>query len=303
MTGAEILGLLTKALLTGAFSQISKRGTQGIIDLVAEEAKQAGNIFLEQDRETTEKLLYGKNRFYDPILANLKLAQRKGIAIVGPSGVGKTSLFNFIAGKPIIRPAGSSSERKHDYTFIGPKKFLVTDTPGSLIQVNLAKETFEYIERGKINVLILVMCHGYLDTMGIHDLRRPGQREPANSIESYLIQSQREEIEWIEDFVTRAELMTRKIPYIMVAINKMDQWLNYQREVIRYYQEGKIRSHIDALAKKCCRLDTSPSFHPIACTYNSFKGSSPDGGMSAESALLTLAIFRAEIRQRLEEIG
>jgi len=88
----------------------------------------------------------------------------------------------------------------------------------------------------------------------------------------------------------------------MVVINKMDQWRADHDTVLSYYSSGEGRKSLNKLVKKLCRSGVSPTFHPIACTYNNFKGQAPSGEMSAEASVLTLALLRAEIMKRLYEV-
>lgn len=300
LTGTELIALATKSLLSGAFSQISKRGLEGIVEWME---AQKGSPFSEEERSLAQRLLVGEDSLVQILKAQFKFSLRRGVAIVGPSGSGKTSLFNYLRGESVIRPSASTADRKHESARLGSRIIRITDTPGSPIHVDLRSETFKYVERGHINVLVVMLCYGCLDTVGVAGLRRPGRREHFESIEKYVEASQQEELDWLSDLGDHLSQVKKKIPYCMIVINKMDQWSERHDQVLSYYSgSGPLRDRIDAIVRAACRSEVKASFHPVACTYNSFKGNAPTGTMSAESCLLSLNILKEEIRLRLQEV-
>lgn len=299
ITGTELIALATKSLLSGAFSQVSKRGIEGIVDWI--EGEKGGTLTAEE-KSLTQRLLVGDDSLLQILTAQFKLSLRKGVAIVGPSGSGKTSLFNYLQGQSVIRPSASTSDRKHASARFGSRIIRITDTPGSHVHVDLRNETFKYIERGQINVLAIMLCYGCLDTVGLIGLKRPGRRSTLASLEKYLEACRREELDWLRDLGDHLSQVKKKIPYCMIILNKMDQWSELHDQVITYYREpGELRTQIDTIVQAACRSNVEPSFHPVACAYNSFKGNAPTGTMSAESCLLSLNILKEEIRLRLQE--
>jgi hypothetical protein len=302
MTGSELLAVVGKGLLTGAFSQVSRRGISGLADWVSSEVKRQGKVFRKDDRERLAELLSDQRSLQKALVAQFKTVRRRGVAIVGPSGSGKTSLFNYLRGKDVIQPIASTSERVLHASRFGSRFVRVADTPGSTYQVNLTSETYSYLERSRIDVLVVMLCYGYLDTIGIQGLRRPGQRENSASVADYLAVGLSEELAWLQDLSGRLTGNQKPISYCMIVLNKMDQWSEDHRAVVKYYtKKNPMRAEIDQLVERVCRANTEPSFHPVACAYNSFKGQAPSGAMSAEACVLGLAVLRAEIRRRLLE--
>lgn len=302
MTGIEWLGVLTQALLKGAVTQIAKKGVDGVFEWAREEANRRNVAFTASDRDQLEKLLR-EAPLRDTLISQFLPVAQRGLAIVGPSGVGKTSLYNYLVGKSSLTPAYSTPERSAGRTRIGRRRVAVVDTPGSFVQVNLARETYEYIRGGKPSILLIMLAYGYLDTIGVPGLRRPGfaSREES-SVQDYLAKARDEELDWLRDLLQDEGNVKGKIPYCMIVVNKADQWSAQTDMVLDYYRAGKASKHIQAVVNKFCRTGTQPSFHVAATTYNSFKGTAPVAEWSAESAQLSLAILRAEIRYRWNEL-
>jgi energy-coupling factor transporter ATP-binding protein EcfA2 len=303
VTGAEILALIGKAIVNGTFSQIAKRGVDGIAGWVSEQAAAAGGQFTADDRRTLEALLSDRHSVFASVAAQFKTVKKEGLALVGPSGVGKTSLFNYLRGEAVIAPIESTSERAVKSARFQTRYISVADTPGSKVHVNFRKETGRFVQSKPIDILVLMLAYGYLDTVGLTDLRRPGRRLPYETREEYVQAGRLEELEWIEEFTDRTTPPKRKIPYLLIVVNKMDQWLPELDAIVQYYDSGESAKRIAALTKHFCRTGVKPSFHPVACTYNSFKGRAPVGEMSAEAAVLSLAVLRGEITRRLMEIA
>jgi hypothetical protein len=55
-----------------------------------------------------------------------------------------------------------------------------------------------------------------------------------------------------------------------------------------YYLSGSVSRPVGEIVQKCCLQGVSPSYHPIACLYNSFEGKPPSAGMSIETSRLSL---------------
>ena len=306
MTVELILGFLAKGMLTGLGSQIAKRGFEGLIQWLKTEAKKAGQTFRTEDEMLIRKILGEDHSFgslaWNILLSQVKLVDRKGLAIVGPSGVGKTALYNYFTGQHRIEPVESTSERVHRDVRFRARYVRVADTPGSIYHVNLERETYDYVERHKIGILIIVLAYGYLDTVGIPGLRRPGEstENEAKTLKEYLDKARQEELRWLEDFVNLVPNPKRKIPYCMVVRNKLDHWYEEAPDVESHYEAGPAEKYIDALVDKFCRPDIKASFHNVACTYDSFKGrKAPTKNLSREGARFSLAVLRAEVARRL----
>jgi energy-coupling factor transporter ATP-binding protein EcfA2 len=301
MTGAEILAILVKAVLSGTFSSIAKRGVDGIADWAAEQRAAVGQQFSDADRTLLKELLSDQRSVIAALTAQFKTVRRAGVAIIGPSGAGKSSLFNYLRGEAVIQPQASTSQREARSARFRSRYVSVVDTPGSPFHVDFKRESVRAIDTKPVDVLVVMLAYGYLDTIGLTDLRRPGLRTVFPSREQYIEAARLEELDWLSDFAEKAIRPRRPIPYCMVVINKMDQWLSEQKAVMTYYEEPPVRKNINALVKKLCRSGVSPTFHPIACAYNSFKAQAPCGEMSAEASAITLAITRAEVLKRLSE--
>lgn len=289
-----------KALLRGALGKVAQYGVRGIVDWAEEQAKSEGLVLSDVDKLRIVSIFSEDRSFWSALAAQFKTVRRRGIAIVGPSGGGKTSLCNFLCGRPIA-PSHSTAERVGDETRFGARYIRVMDTPGSQFHVNLETETYQFVEEAKIDVLVVVLAYGYLDTIGIRDLRRPGMKKPYTSLERYLDRARREEVEWLQAFAERVEASNAKIPYCMVVINKMDHWWPPDA-VLKHYQKGKAKTAIESIVRQLCRKGAQASLHSIHCSYNSFKGAPPVGDLSTESALLTLSVLRAELAARMSEI-
>jgi len=280
-----------------------KKGVKGIIELAEKQANLKKLDFTEDDEKIIREIFAEDSSFWKELVAQFKIVHRKGIAIVGPSGVGKTSLCHYLSGKRTVT-LYSTEERKYETGRFNSRYVQIADTPGSYIHVNLKRESYDYIRKGDISILILRLGYGYLDTIGIQGFSRPGQRRSQiDTLEEYLNKTRQEEIEWLEDLLSGIPEIKKTIPYCMVVLNKMDHWHNEIDHVLPYYKTGTVREQIDEIVKKFCRQDVQASFHPIACTYNSFKGNAPNGRLSLESSLLSLHVLRAEIGRRLKEIA
>lgn len=247
-------------------------------------------------------MLADDSSIWDSFAAQFKTVRRPGIALVGPSGAGKSSLFNYLAGKKPTHLA-LTAERVYESARFGGRYIQVTDTPGSEFQVNLKKETHDFVKSSKLDVLVILLGHGYLDTVGHSGLERPGKKGAYNSITEYRAATLQEEIDWLIDFGKKVIETKKKIAYCMVAINKLDLWESPPVEVLAYYRTLFTRPDIFEGIERLCKKNTKPSFHPIHCTYNSFKGSSPKGEYSIQSSALSLAVFRAELAQRMAEVA
>jgi energy-coupling factor transporter ATP-binding protein EcfA2 len=301
MTTAELLPLISKALLSGAVSALSRRTVEGLLQWFSEQAEKNGKSLTKENEEQLRDLLEDDSSLWKALVAQLNLTQRNGICIVGPSGSGKTALFNALSGRQVVRPTRSTSQRKRRAARYGLRYTLITDTPGSIYHVNIEQQTYEEIRRGRIAVLILVMSGGYLETVGAPALTRPGSKQVHSSVSGYLSSTRSEELSWLEDAANYIPEVRGKIPYFMVALNKMDLWMDRFEEVSARYTSGPIQEQLDKLAQQWCRSGVTPTYHPISCLYDSFYGCPPSGKMSAEASALSIQLFRAQIRLRLLE--
>lgn len=292
-----IAGILTKALITGALSEISKRGTKALVEYVLEQVRNDGLVVSKEDAKRVADLLSYQESFASILKAQFKTKNRRGICFIGPSGAGKTELWQDLTSKRsnIRRP---TSERDYGQARFGSRIIKVVDTPGSQYHVNIDKEVYKHIETNKIDILVLVLAGGYLDTVDMPGLRRPGETTTYKTLPAFLSHNRYEEIQWLKELLVQSPPKKLTARHLMVVLNKMDHWYDSRHEVLDYYENKGPADSIKKAAAKFCRPDVQPSFHCVAARYNSFKGSPPCGNMSEELSISTRLILRTEILRR-----
>ena len=302
MTGGELLALISKALLSGAVTALSKRTTEGILEWFSEQAKSDGRFLSEKDKVFLKDLPSDDASFWKTMAAQFKLVERKGICLIGPSGVGKTALFNALSGASLVKPRESTSRRRNVAVRYGTRYIRLTDTPGSVYHVDIEKHTYDIIRAGKIKILMLVLGYGYLETVGAPPLSRPSlDKKQHASLPGYLSATRSEEIKWAREAAKFIPKVKNKIQYLMVVLNKLDLWIDRFSQTIELYTHGPIYEEILKIASHWCRTDIKASFHPVSTIYDSFYGKPPSGKMSAEASSLSVQLLRAQIRLRLLE--
>ncbi len=297
---AYILALLSKGLVSGIGSFVAQKGLQGVNEWLKEAAKKDGRELTPQEFSWVEAMLASdKAGFWK---AQFKLTNRRGIAVIGPSGAGKTALWSHLTEGQFVPPLVSTPERENKDVRFGARYVRVTDTPGSEWHVDIKDETYDFINQGDVDVLILVLANGYLDTTGLSGFRRPGSKtEIASSLEGYHQHCLDEEAEWLDQLIAHIKEPKPRIPYLMVLINKIDQWIPQSSEVLEHYQVGPPSRKITEIANKLCPKGVGPTYHLGACTYDAFKGTAPLGAFSQTMSRISMKVLRTEIIQRLIE--
>jgi hypothetical protein len=304
MGPVELLSLLGAAFVKGALTQVGKHSVDAMAKWAADEARSRGSALSSEQVEELRALLGDdEQRLKRTFVAQLHLAQRRGTSIVGPSGSGKTAIFDFLAtGRMSVSSTSPTGEVTHADPLTHWRYIRVHDTPGTVDHAAFGEHTLGHIRNKPIDVLLLVVSAGRLQTAGTAPFTRPGPVSYSN-FEDYRNAALGEELEWLRFVVSKAATPKRPIPYFMVVVNKLDLWGNDIDAVMTYYEDGKPRAISDQIASAWCRKGVTPSFHSTAARYNSLWGMPPTGSMSIEAAETSLRILRAEIRARLLEAG
>jgi hypothetical protein len=333
--GIETLGiLLAKASAKWAFQKASSAGIKGLKEWIIAEANNDGSPLNQADLKTLDGLLGATNVFYKSLVSAAKPWTDAGAVLVGPSGGGKSTIASFLStGKlaEVSEDAGGTTTQVHSEKIrYHAAKYVITDTAGQHESIELKADVAEALRLGKERVLVLVMSGGFLKTRGIVDadgseipLKRP-QRDAAPDLDSYLQGCADEEIEWLKSMAKGVGKLPpkRTFRYILVVVNKADQWWDFREHVAKYYKgmlnvsdvipagvthltadrSNRLKEALGAVTANWGVIDANPSFHLVSSDYNSVYDRPPSGGMSRGASMLSMALLRAELRLRFREI-
>jgi len=322
---------LAKAAASYAIRNAAGRGIDGLKSEIVRMAKSQGNSLSTQDLKTLDGLLSGSNEFFQAIFAATVPYSYSGMICVGPSGSGKTSIQNFFAEDRLTGSSASTLLANVQHTRYGTWSYYMTDTPGQHQFAESREGTANAITDQRSKVLMLVLAGGYLKTVGMLDadgseikLKRPSQNASA-TLHAYLDQSIDEEIDWLETLVKKLPALKAKqrYKYLMVVVNKLDQWYGVRDRVVSFYtglaspksppslpplaqhltaaRSKRLRAALAIIASGWCIQSIKPSFHAVSAQYDSFYDNPPSGEMSQAASEQSLRLLRAQVRLRFIE--
>lgn len=323
---------LGEASLKWIFQKVAFEGTEGLKSWIISEAEKDNKKLTKNDLNTLNGVLEGSDTFFKTVWANLKPWTDAGVLIIGPSGSGKSSLCEFLKTGQLADPISSTTFRNSVKVRHEARKYLITDTAGQHGHVHRREDVTKAIRLGNERVLVIMMAGGFLKTEGIIDekgkeilYKRPNQDATA-SLRKYLNICAMEEINWLESIAMSVgdEIESnRRFRYILIVVNKADQWWNAREHVRKYYtcdlsengpkaptlvahltyeRSKQFKAAIDKVVKNFGVQDISPSTHVIASAYDSMYGHAPNGILSRQAVHLSMLLFRAELRLRFFEI-
>jgi hypothetical protein len=290
-----LIGELAKVAALEAAKAFSKKtteyGTGAVLTWIEHFLKTKRPELSKEAREKVLHLVADEASFYDKIIAQLKVADRRGIMFVGPSGAGKSSLMNAITNRmpPELK---SSTEIDTQFVILAKTLVAVHDVLGQHLVD--AKAINESVERHRPTVLAVVMANGLLDTIGTgNELRRP-YREPVPTMDDYLKATLQEELDWLEQFTKLVHVPSPPVKYVALVVNKMDHWLPDQSAVDnRYSAEGKIGQAMVPLVKKLAIPGQTCQVTYAAATYDAFKGLPTKATFNKQAAVDSVRVLKA----------
>ena len=297
----DLFGALSLAAAKGIAGHAGKLTLAALVEIVGKHAGIEGQVLDPEQLKIVRRLLKEDNSWAKRAFAQFQTLKRKGVLIVGPSGAGKTALFNYLTGEPRIFPSGRTIKKQAGTRRFGSRIIQVIDTPGGL-HADLEKETYSFLEGGKAEILILVLANGFLDTASLPGFSRPGKGQFSTFTE-YISEARNEELTWLRQGNVVQVPPKKKFRYFLVVLNKMDLWANGVEEVLVQYKEGELGEAIQVVTSRWCAAGVQPSYHVVSTLYDSFLGMPPSGLLSATGSLRTLELLRAQIRYLLEEVG
>jgi hypothetical protein len=277
MSAEAVLFGLLGAAKGGALAALIKKsgelagiGTSTLIDWIVAYAGAHGQVLTGDERQQIEALLNEDKDAYSRITAQMQPADRRGILIVGPSGGGKTSLFNAMTNRT-SKALKSSVEIDEDFIRLGGKVRAIRETPG---QIQFGPHIYPAVQLYTPSTLILLVAYGYLDSIGTGDqLQRP-LKSPKPTLADFLNEARVEEIEWIKVFTALADPPgpRRKVRHLLLAVNKMDLWGDEQADVMKYYHSDPFPQLLEGLVKKGIAVrNLRPEVVSVSSFYDAFK--------------------------------
>jgi hypothetical protein len=253
--GALLLKLLETAL-SAAVDDFMKESTHSLIHAFFDRVTQLSTNLGGTEKDRLLKLINEDESVLSALIAQLKRADRRGMLLLGPSGGGKTELFNALTNR-ISKERRSTIEVDDRFLRLGGKIRSVHDTMG---QEDNLTEMFTTISYYEPTTVVFVASYGYLDTVDTGDeLRRPpssGIAPPPGgcyaTLPKYLKATREEEFWWLSvftQFVARPK-PNRRVRYIVLAVNKMDLWADKYDAVMDYYKNQKFADKTDGGREK-----------------------------------------------------
>ena len=298
MDPSVLLPLLGKAVLGGIVKSVAERTTTGLIHYLRQEAKREGCDGPELSEEL-EVLLSDDRSFWKSVAGQFKPTDRKGVVLLGPSGAGKTTVYNYLVGDGMRRVDESTAVRGHTHRRSGWTYSRITDTPGTTHHAEFHKETLSLIKESKAKVLLLVMADGLLCSGADTQLKRPGRVGSFPTRQDLRKYARGEENVWLEQALAANPGVKKPVPHLMLAMNKLDHWSHRIDGVTKRYTEGEMGDLVRHAATLWCGPGSVATLHPVSSWYDSFYGKEPRGEMSTAACELSLRVLRAELRLRL----
>ena len=132
-----------------------------LVDWIVEYVKSQGEQLTAGEKRGLHALFNEDESYYGKLAARLPPADRRGFLIVGPSGGGKTSLFNAMTNLA-AKADCSTIEIDTGFIQLGGKIRAIRETPG---QFAYARDVWPSVKNYKPSMLIIVFADGYLDTV------------------------------------------------------------------------------------------------------------------------------------------
>lgn len=167
------------------------------------------------------------------------------VLVLGPSGAGKTSLFNFLQGLNPYVPRELRTERvKRVEGRLGDSLFSFTDTPGEELHEAKRKEGIKNAAAQTPLGIINVCCFGYHEGAAATDDAIAGRAAKPEFLED----RRRVEMDLLSEWTDLLCGRGGAAKWVMTAVSKADLWWidapELEQPVIQYYRSG---THFQAL--------------------------------------------------------
>ena len=213
-----IAEIILKAATEAAAGALITKTASGLWRLISDLADQEG-ISPEQISSYENLVVRPK----DWLRLQLRLTNRRGVLFIGPSGAGKSRIISCLSDTPYN---DRSNIRKEDFfTPLAGRYTLIRSAVGDRFQPHFFEDTLISLTKG-VDIIVLVLAYGYLDTVSEEILHRPERASGYRNIEDYLRAARSEEKDWVHYVTKKLGPLPAKqrAKQMIVVANKTNLW-------------------------------------------------------------------------------
>ncbi len=300
--------VVLEALVKGAASQAGKMAAERVIKAISELSSNSSGgtpvILTDQEKATIERLIpYMSTSRWNIFIANLKLVHNNNVLLLGPTGAGKSRLYEFLGEDSLVSNESTDNDASTGRTkrkkAQGHRQYLYyIDTPGSRTHSDIERYAYSEVTSGSKTVVAIVLAGGRLENADLGGYYLPGaaQRERFTSLSQYIeaaLVYERDYLADLEAWLASNSLPEKRVSYFMVILNKMDIWLDNYQNTLDYYQgdlqsdqpasstagvsakytaklSKEINQKLNSICRHICKDGIGPTFHGVASAYDAF---------------------------------